>query len=180
MVHNEPWQVFARNGEAIAGLSAHREEFNHDETLIMGASHVWLWRRGAGEINVLLQKRAATKKTWPGHYDISAAGHIDAGETAIESAVREAKEELGVEIDADKLLYLFSLRTPLSEGEIDHVYTYEVDNTFVPKFHDGEVESVEWLGLNDFQERLRTPEEYQIVNQGEGYFVLLLAHFSTL
>ncbi len=180
MVHDEPWQVFAENGTAIAGFSAHREEFDRDASLIVGASHIWLWRRGASEIEVLLQKRAATKKTWPGYYDISAAGHIDAGESPIESAVRETKEELGVEIDADKLLYLFSLRTPLATSEIDHIYVYEVDDVFAPKFHDGEVESVEWLSLNDLRERLKNPEEHQIVNQGEGYFMLLLAHFSTL
>lgn len=180
MVHDEPWQVFAENGIAVTGFSAHREEFDHDTSLIVGASHIWLWRRGASEIEVLLQKRATTKKTWPGYYDISAAGHIDAGETPVESAVREAKEELGTEIDADKLLYLFSLRTPLAKSEIDHVYIYEVDDAFVPEFHDGEVESVEWLSLSDFQERLKTPEEHQIVNQGDGYFTLLLAHFSKL
>ena len=180
MVHDEPWQVFAENGTSIAGFSARREEFDRDASLIMGASHIWLWRRGASEIEVLLQKRAATKKTWPGYYDISATGHIDADETPVESAVREAKEELGAEIDADKLLYLFSLRTPLAKSEIDHVHAYEVNDTFVPEFHDGEVESVEWLSLSDFQERLKTPEEHQIVNQGRGYFMLLLDHLGKL
>jgi hypothetical protein len=60
------------------------------------------------------------------------------------------------------------------------VYIYEVNDAFVPEFHDGEVESVEWLGLSDFQERLKNPEEHQIVNQGRGYFTLLLDHFSEL
>lgn len=47
---------------------------------------------------LLLQKRSATKKSHPNFWDISGAGHIRAGETVTEGAIRELKEELGVEV----------------------------------------------------------------------------------
>ena len=93
--HDEPWQVFLENGCPAGKKSASRDDFAADKTLIMGASHIWLWRRHKNDIELLVQQRALSKKTWPGYLDISAAGHIDAGETAVEAAVREAEEEIG-------------------------------------------------------------------------------------
>ena len=46
---------------------------------------------------VLLQKRKGSK-LWPGYYALP-AGHIDEGENQYDALVREAKEELDVEID---------------------------------------------------------------------------------
>ena len=66
-------------------------------------SHVWLVRKKNGAVQILLQKRAATK-SFPGCYDISSAGHIPAGEDFIPSALRELKEELGISAKAEELI----------------------------------------------------------------------------
>lgn len=44
---------------------------------------------------LLLQKRSMTKDTFPGCWDSSCSGHVDAGETYVEAARRELGEELG-------------------------------------------------------------------------------------
>lgn len=46
---------------------------------------------------LLIQKRKGTK-LWPGYYALP-AGHIDVGENQYEALVREAKEELNIEIN---------------------------------------------------------------------------------
>ena len=46
---------------------------------------------------ILLQKRKGTK-LWPGYYALP-AGHIEEGETQYDALVREAKEELGIDIN---------------------------------------------------------------------------------
>ena len=66
-------------------------------------SHVWLVREKNKTVQVLLQKRAATK-SFPGCYDISSAGHIPAGEEFVVSALRELQEELGVVAKAEDLI----------------------------------------------------------------------------
>ena len=48
---------------------------------------------------ILLQKRKGSK-LWPGYYALP-AGHIDKGENQYEALIREAKEELNIEIDLD-------------------------------------------------------------------------------
>ncbi len=64
------------------------------------AAHVWIVTPDG---RVLLQKRSLEKENWPGYWDVSAAGHVSAGETAAEAAVRETFEELGVQIAPDEL-----------------------------------------------------------------------------
>ena len=46
---------------------------------------------------LLIQKRKGTK-LWPGYYALP-AGHIDVGENQYEALIREAKEELNIEIN---------------------------------------------------------------------------------
>ena len=54
---------------------------------------------------VLLQRRQGTK-LWPGYLALP-AGHIDEGENAYEAAIREAKEELGIEIQIEDIIDTF-------------------------------------------------------------------------
>lgn len=54
---------------------------------------------------VLLQRRQGTK-LWPGFLALP-AGHIDEGENAYETAIREAREELGINITRDNIIDSF-------------------------------------------------------------------------
>lgn len=60
-------------------------------------------RNERGEI--LLQRRQGTK-LWPGFLALP-AGHIDEGENAYEAVIREAREELGIEISLDSIIDTF-------------------------------------------------------------------------
>ncbi|KKC47991.1 MULTISPECIES: NUDIX hydrolase [Paenibacillus] len=67
--------------------------------------HCWLVR-GSGEGALIrFQKRRESKDTYPGLYDITAAGHLSAGED-IRDAVRELEEELGISAAFEDLLPL--------------------------------------------------------------------------
>ena len=50
-----------------------------------------------------MQKRSAWKDSNPGCYDISSAGHLSAGDTYLEGALREIGEELGIHAEAEGL-----------------------------------------------------------------------------
>lgn len=66
----------------------------HEEGDFHRTAHVWIIN---DKNELLLQKRSANKKSHPNCWDISGAGHIKAGESVIDGAIRELKEELGVE-----------------------------------------------------------------------------------
>jgi isopentenyl-diphosphate delta-isomerase type 1 len=71
------------------------------------AAHLWLV---APDGRVLLQRRSASKENWPDCWDISVAGHIAAGESSRDAAIREAFEELGLELHPHDLTFLGTLR----------------------------------------------------------------------
>ncbi len=57
--------------------------------------HIWVVRKRAdGGLDVLLQKRSKDKDAYPGCYDVSSAGHVQAGDDFGSSAIRELREAL--------------------------------------------------------------------------------------
>ncbi|MCP4583810.1 MAG: NUDIX domain-containing protein [candidate division Zixibacteria bacterium] len=69
----------------------------HMEGLWHKTFHLWLTSpRNGGQI--LYQWRSKEMKNFPDMLDVSAAGHILAGET-VEQGIREAEEELGISLD---------------------------------------------------------------------------------
>ena len=51
---------------------------------------------------ILLEKRSPNKKYSPNKWGLC-AGHVDTGETLIEAAIRERKEEIGIDINKSEL-----------------------------------------------------------------------------
>lgn len=72
------------------------------QNLIHRASYILVFNRQG---QLFIQKRTATKDIYPGYWDLAAGGVVQAGETYLESAARELREELGVA--GVKLKHLF-------------------------------------------------------------------------
>ncbi len=71
------------------------------------AAHIWIV---APDGRILLQRRSLRKENNPGLWDVSAAGHVSAGESAVDAAVRETFEELALRITANDLQFVTTLR----------------------------------------------------------------------
>lgn len=82
----ERWQSYDPNGEPGKRALTKPEARSG---ILHGAAHVWIWRIGASGVEILLQRRAADKATWPNHLDISAVGHVDFGETPLTAELKE-------------------------------------------------------------------------------------------
>lgn len=74
-------------GKTALKSEAHKNGWFH------ATAHIWFFTSNK---KILLQKRALTKKVFPGIWDISVAGHIGAGEEILEGAKREVFEEIGL------------------------------------------------------------------------------------
>jgi 8-oxo-dGTP pyrophosphatase MutT (NUDIX family) len=170
MHDGELWQVFSENGHPLVGQGAIDDAFTDDTALVMGNSHVWFWKRTPEGVAVLLQKRSLTKKNAPGMYHISAAGHINVGETALEAAVRETQEEVGIAIDPAQLYLVHVTRTPRNLKSLLHVYIHELSGDEHFSFDDGEVERVEWFDLDTFYKMTEDAAMHQLIDQGRAYF----------
>jgi isopentenyldiphosphate isomerase len=89
--------------------------------------HCWIVEKHQDGDLILFQKRAAQKKNFPNTYDVTAAGHLLAGED-IEEGVREIEEELGINVDLNDLQHAGVLRDEyeepgvITDREFCHVY----------------------------------------------------------
>lgn len=135
----------------------------HRDGSLHGTAHIWIVRENdQSGYDVLLQKRSEKKDSYPGCYDISAAGHMDAGDDWLETAVRELSEELGIKAD-DSDLEFVRFRSgyfegefggkPFKDNEISALYVYRkpVDIEAL-SLQESEVESMRWM---DYAECLR-------------------------
>ena len=97
---NELLEVFDRSG-APTGRAKPRAAIHVDGDWHV-AFHCWILRRGGRQ--VLLQRRSLLKDTFAGCWDAAAAGHWRFGESPSEAA-REIAEELGIDVEFDRLQY---------------------------------------------------------------------------
>ena len=92
---------------------------------------------------IFLQKRSMTKDTFPGAWDSSASGHLDSGEDYDACAVRELREEIGLELSQPPAM-LFNLDArPETGQEFVRVYRCEAEGPFT--LHPEEIESGAWF-----------------------------------
>jgi 8-oxo-dGTP pyrophosphatase MutT (NUDIX family) len=147
MHHNELWQLFSPNGEPIPGVGRESAIGNPDgkDADIIGVAIVFLYRVNQnGEVEFLWQKRSDEVDRYPGDYDLSAGGHINLGESPIEAAIREGREEIGVQLTKDDLEYGFM--QPFNKNRFAWLYFVNwTGRTEDFQFNDEEVSGVKWV-----------------------------------
>ena len=99
-MNEEYFDVLDENGNKT-GITKSRNAVHRDGDWHKAVS-IWIIRNG----EILLQRRAPQKDSYPNMLDASCAGHLDAGEEATACAVRELKEELGLDIDPSDLVLI--------------------------------------------------------------------------
>ncbi len=139
-----------KTGESKSYEDAHKFGLMHK------AVHVWI----INSLNeILIQKREKNRRAYPSHWDISSAGHVSAGETSLQAAKRETKEELGVDFSDSDFQFLCTLEEHiiLNDGayvnnEFDDVFVVHVSMPVLEiKIDPNEVEQVRWVSMKDFK-----------------------------
>lgn len=131
----------------------------HEKGIRHRTSHVWLLRKKENRTQILLQKRSDDKDSFPGFYDISSAGHIKAGDDFYISAIRELKEEIGVEATIDELIDCGNRKfyfenvfhgKVFKDNQVSKIFILWKDleeNEF--QFLDHEVSAVKWFDFDE-------------------------------
>ena len=136
-VSEEIFDVVNERDEVVGQLprrEVHRQHLRHR------AVHVLVFNR-RGEL--FLQQRSLTKDNFPGVWDSSSSGHVDAGEDYDPCTLREVREELGVQLPQVPSR-LFKLEaTPETGWEFCWVYRAEHEGPFV--LQESEVRGGGWF-----------------------------------
>jgi 2-C-methyl-D-erythritol 4-phosphate cytidylyltransferase len=131
----------------------------HRLGLLHRAVHILVFRADG---KVFLQQRSMLKDTCPGLYTASCAGHLDAGESYDNAAVRELEEELGIPPFAatGAIRFLFKSGPCAATGwEFIQVYRLDWDAPLSP--NPLEVSGGIWLTPSEVDAALSTrPSDY--------------------
>jgi isopentenyl-diphosphate delta-isomerase type 1 len=96
------------------------------------------------EGNILLQKRSAKKDLFPGWWDISVGGHVDAGEEYDAAVARELREEMGIVAPAK---WVGTAEPGETTGwEFQRVYECRYEGELTPC--EDEVSGIRWESLD--------------------------------
>lgn len=155
--------VVDEDGEPV-GTVVERAEA-HARGVLHRTSHVWVLRRRGGAVEVLLQLRAAAKESYPEQYDVSSAGHIPAGAGYVDSALRELREELGLEAAPAEIVPCGVRRIRRRErfggrefvdNQVSRIFLLwrDVAETEV-RFQQSEIDGVRWMPLDECIESVR-------------------------
>ncbi len=167
--------IVDENGKPT-GRTASRDEI-HKKGLWYRTVHIWLMN---DQQEILLQKRALNKESHPGLWDISCAGHISAGETTTEAAIKELKEELGILAETSDLKFLFSHEVSFSQRNGKYIDN-EIYDTYillknVPietiKIQIDEIETVKYISFVKFKEMV-TGKNEELVQHTEEYMQMI-------
>lgn len=160
----------------LAGYTASKKEA-HEKGLWHRAAHIWFVSSKDG---ILLQKRADHIESHPGKYDISAAGHLTAGDSFIQGALREVEEELGIKIEEKDLIKIGELHNESTQHngkytnkEYNDIYVVRKDipvEDFV--IDPNEVSLVRYLPIEEFKKWVDEERE-DWVKHSKEYNILL-------
>ena len=150
---DETFPIVNERGEVIGKTT--RREAHRNRNLIHPAIGIFVFNpRG----EMLLQKRSATKDLGPNCWTLSVGGHMRYGTTPIDTAVREASEEIGIAIRPEQLTLLGELVSRNPE-ETEYWYVYRCDLTQDVKLTPDpqEVAELKFVSLDELRVMINDP-----------------------
>ena len=138
-------------GDTVERSEAHAKGICHR------TAHIWIAKKENGRYKVLLQKRSMDKDSFPGRYDTSSAGHIQAG------------EELGIKAEATDLDFAGTFRIQYEkefhgkmfrDNEVAFVFVYQktvdiADLTIQKE----ELDGASWFDLEETYEACKNHDQ---------------------
>ena len=169
--------IIDSDGEPL-GTSA-LKSIIHEKGYYHNTAHIWFYTNN-GEI--LLSQRSAKKIICPLMWDVSVAGHIDAGESVETGAIRETKEEINLTISEKDLhkVGVFkccqSYDNGINDNEFHHTFICELKVSLSElKPQEEEVEALKLVSIDEFKSILKNiGANNHFVPSNKAYYEVVL------
>jgi len=135
-----------------------------------------------------LQYRSKNKSQYANCFHTSVAGHVSFGDSAKETVIKEAEEEIGLKMDKLKLTHMFDIEEALVVPETEEVdnkyrtvwgYVFEDENINILKSE--EVESLKWLDIAKFEDGIKDGTWYsKMLQHDKSYYLKVIKHLNQL
>lgn len=140
-------EIFDVVDEEDRPIGREKRSVVHASGLKHRAVHLFVFdKRG----DLWLQKRSHLKDAMPEKWDSSAAGHLDAGEDYLPAAVRELKEEVGLEVAPSDLQKIARI-PPSPETGWEWVELFAVRAERKMRFPCSEIECLEHFSISEVE-----------------------------
>lgn len=145
-------------GEVMDKDEAHDKNLLHNEVAVFIIND---------KKQTLLQKRSANKRFEPNKWALC-AGHVDADETLVDAAIRETKEEIGLELKGDELIPFFEREYTMEKTNSHITYFYYVkcdkkEEEFV--IQKEELSEVKWFDIDEVIRMILSHDESSVFNE---------------
>ncbi len=120
-----------------------------------------VYRKFHGNTELLLIKHANG-----GHWSFP-KGHVEPGETELETAAREIREETGIEVIIDPTFREIVSYSPKKDTQKDVIYFLARAKTFDYVPQEEEIAQIRWVELGRVHEVLSYDNDKQLVNKAK-------------
>jgi len=140
--------------------TAEKESVHTTDTPLHRAFSLFLFN---SKRQILLTKRAATKKTFPGMWTNAVCGHLSPNESTVDAATRRLMDELGIGgvaiTEVAPYRYRFADKSGIVENEICPILVGVYDGDPAP--NPDELDAWKWMDWDEFLREISdNPEPY--------------------
>lgn len=128
---------------------------------------------------VLHQRRAPNKDSFPNMWDLSCGGHVVTGESYLDAAIRELKEELGIDVQAEELQQLGSFKSSAQptpdfiNNTFEEVYLLRTDRDLADfKIQTEEISKIRYIEWRELRQMLEDPRVIDMLKHRKQYGAL--------
>lgn len=131
---------------------------------------------------ILMHKRSKKKVIYPDLWSCFVRGHVQAYEESIDACIREIKEEIGTNVNAQELRFLYTRKEDNEPGNMTHINNLFFDNYICfknikledLKIEEEEISEIKYMPYQELEKLIRNNDNSLIPNYEDYHEIITL------